>query len=34
MLVTMPSVAYKVVLNNGEEEWVHSPAAMPDPGEF
>jgi GTP-binding protein LepA len=34
MLVTMPSVAYKVVLNSGEEQWVHSPAAMPEPGEF
>ncbi|HEX2053944.1 MAG TPA: translation elongation factor 4, partial [Actinomycetota bacterium] len=34
LLVTMPSVAYKVVLNNGEEEWVHSPAAMPDPGAY
>jgi GTP-binding protein LepA len=28
----MPSVAYKVILNSGEEQWVHSPAAMPDPG--
>lgn len=34
LLVTMPSVAYEVVMNSGETVWVHSPAQMPSPGEY
>ena len=34
ILVTMPSVAYEVVMNNGEILHIHSPAQMPEPGTF
>ncbi|MGQ0679519.1 MAG: translation elongation factor 4 [Actinomycetota bacterium] len=34
MLVTMPSVAYQVVMHSGEVLQVHSPAQMPDPGSY
>jgi GTP-binding protein LepA len=34
ILVTMPSVAYEVVMSSGEIQHIHSPAQMPDPGTF
>jgi GTP-binding protein LepA len=34
ILVTMPSVAYQVVMNDGEILHIHSPAQMPEPGTF
>lgn len=34
ILITMPSVAYQVVMNSNEVLNVHSPAQMPEPGTF
>jgi GTP-binding protein LepA len=34
ILVTMPSVAYEVVMSSGEVRQVHSPAQMPEPGSY
>jgi len=32
LVLTAPSVAYRIVKTNGEEFYIHNPAEMPDPG--
>ncbi|MCP3914912.1 MAG: elongation factor 4 [bacterium] len=34
MIQTAPSVTYKIVKADGEEEWVYSPGALPGPDQF
>ncbi len=34
MIQTAPSVTYKIKRKNGEEEWILSPGALPDPDQY
>ena len=34
LIVTAPSVVYKVILNNGDEVLIDTPAKMPDPSTY